>query len=37
MPESMVISPIDANLKRDTDTFGAMEVYVVIKLGDQKK
>ena len=31
MPETMIISPIEANLTRDTDTLNTMEVYCIIK------
>ena len=37
MAETMIISPIEADLKRDTDTFGKMEVYCVFKLGENSQ
>lgn len=36
-PETMIISPVKANLLRDTDTFGKMEVYCVFKVGDKSE
>jgi hypothetical protein len=34
---TLIWKPLSADLKRDTDTFTKMDVYVVLKLGGDEK